>query len=178
MFPSFSKSKRSKQAKSVERFNTDNDGKSFHILKQTICHNFFKKVKASEFHLKENHFRLTANLNNSSVTFKWNSSLSNSVIEKDKIIEKLMKKKKSELENDINHSLLQVNCSFNRYITEKSSEEEKITQQRKKTISRKKILKELKQIQSMKKLNFPLVNVNQKNLLERAAQTTYEISNL
>lgn len=144
MFPSFAKSKRSQQSKSVEHFNTENDEKSFHILKQTICHNFFKKVKAPEFHLKENHFRMTTNHTQSSVPFKWNSSLTNSVLEKDKIIEKLMKRKKGELENDINHSLLQVNRSFNRYITDKSSEEEKITQQKKKTISCKKILKELK----------------------------------
>jgi hypothetical protein len=42
-------------------------------------------------------------------------------------------------------------------------------QQRKKTLSCKNIIKELKQMQSMKKLNLPLVNVNQKNLLEMAA---------
>jgi hypothetical protein len=38
-------------------------------------------------------------------------------------------------------------------------------------------LKELKQMQSLKKLNFPLVNINQKNLLEMAADTNYEILN-
>lgn len=79
MFPNFDKNQRSRQATSVERFNTENNDKSFHIMKQTICHNLFKKVKASEFHLKENHMRMTANLNRSSIPFKWNSSLSNSV---------------------------------------------------------------------------------------------------
>jgi hypothetical protein len=88
-----------------------------------------------------------------------------------------MKIKKGDLENEINHGLLQVNRSFNRYISDKSSEAEKIFQQRKKIISCKNILKELKQMQSLKKLNFPLVNINQKNLLEMAADTNYEILN-
>ena len=122
MFPSFSKSKNSHQTNSLDCFNTGNEDKSYRILKQTVCHNFFKKVKAPEFHLKENHFRSTINCAHLLVPFKWNSSFSDSVDEKSKDIQKLMKRKKGDLENEINHSLIQVNRSFNRYITDKSTE--------------------------------------------------------
>lgn len=50
--------------------------------------------------------------------------------------------------------------------------------QRKKTLSCKNIFKELQQMHSAKKLNLPLVSIHQKNLLEMASDTNYEIVNM
>jgi len=74
MFPTFTSNTRQKNIKSKERFNTENDEKSFHIQKQTFYHNYFKNIKPTEFLLKENHHKNNINTTLSATSFRWHQN--------------------------------------------------------------------------------------------------------